>query len=241
MSLYKRGDRLNQRLSRRKRTKQLQSDLQRLLGRKILYSQKDVETGWDLSSGDREAALLFVYLEITAKLDIFQRRLRDRGSSIDALAWAARSLLELEIIAEYTNKPENAQQFMQDALRDILELNTGYDREFLGTDYALSLDKAKTFLTGNRKGPLYISSIAEKIGKKEYLQERARWLSKFVHPTPLSLLFVSSRSDGRMRRLFANEGKDHFNRASAILSAGYCETYITNLDHLLKSERVSSP
>lgn len=208
------------RLSRRQRTKQLQSDLLRLIGRKLIYSQKDAEAGWELSSGDREAALLFVYLEITTKLDVFEARLKSR-SPIDALAWAARSLLELEIIAEYTNTPENAQQFMQDALRDILELNTGYERDFVGTDYALSLDNAKGFLTGTRKGPIYISSIADKIGKKDYLQERTRWLSKFVHPTPLSLLFVSSRSDKRMSRLFVAEGKAHLDRARAILSTGY--------------------
>jgi hypothetical protein len=117
-----------------------------------------------LSAADRRVALVFLYKQFNAQIERFRRRIK-ATTHAEEIAWIARSLLELEIWIDYCNSsPELAEQFQQDALRDLNELSRHFDDSQESSQIIEGLKAAGSWLlTGQRKhdNPTYIGRAAE--------------------------------------------------------------------------------
>jgi hypothetical protein len=177
-----------------------------------LQSEHMPNAGWNLTKEDRGVlpAILYVDLlhEITRYRELLQRAKR-RGN-LDYVAWITRNLLELRIWAEYCGRSaQGADDFICDAVRDIFDLNQkvgGLTGETLA-----KLEDAKQFV-GNARGyhkfrP--VADAADEIGLKDFYVKYCKVLSKFVHPTAMSVVArFRGEEENLMRKQFFDLGRE---------------------------------
>ncbi len=123
------------------------------------------------------------------------------------IAWLARNLLELKIWVEYCSLSIiNTLEFHEDAIRDLVDMDVkigGLDKQT-----ADELEAAKAFLCGKRLSKKYkkVEDAAQDTNLKPFYDNYCKILSKFVHPTALSLTFPEGGEEV-VRAEFVKVGK----------------------------------
>lgn len=148
------------------------------------------------------------------------QRLRDHEQEgIDLLAWIARNLLELRLIAGYALlSEENLQKTL---LKDVIDLRNldkiwfkegGDYNQQEAADFKQSLEDIEEFIEEEDLDPgagwLTIPQMAKETGE-EYLQDLSNWLSKYVHPTPVLLFGKESFMKGEDARKAVLKAAQH--------------------------------
>ena len=125
---------------------------------------------------------------------------KKNGDQIEAIAWHARNLLELSIWVFFcTKKEENAKQFYDDALRDLADVIKAF-----GTYSSKVNGEESTALFNDGQSKLQEAAkeknidLSQKFQKVNFAATEVsnstnfillnKQLSKFVHPTALSIL-----------------------------------------------------
>lgn len=179
---------------------------------------------WNPSQRERETALLFVYEQLSDAITRFSERIPTVQTAEDA-AWVARCLLDLEIWVDHCNdSSERAQQFWQDYVRDLNELVRDLKTPIECEVTARYLLLAQGLLTGSKKGdnPTYNATAAKEIDRQEYRKIESAPLSKFVHPTALSMFTMSDMGNlkNRLREGFVAQAEKYALNARTRLSSG---------------------
>lgn len=155
-------------------------------------------------------ALLYVNLsnEIARCRELLQRAKR-RGP-LDYVAWITRNLLELRIWTEYCGRSmQDSDDFICDALRDLVDLNRkvgGASGEALA-----ELESAKKFIGNARPHHRFrlVSEAATDIGLKDFYEKNNKVLSKYVHPTAMSIVaHMRGKGLDLVRKQFFDLGKE---------------------------------
>jgi hypothetical protein len=179
---------------------------------------------WVMSTGEKTVcvALLHIRLSkaINRNLELLQR-LQRRGS-LAHVAWLARNLLELRIWVDYCSLSiDNAQDFYFDAIRDLVDLNkkttTGLDAET-----NRRLEKAKTILGTDRPAHKFkdVRDAAKEAGLQTFYSDNCKVLSKFVHPTALSIVApVGEAAEAEIRKQFVEAGRGYAGEAVKTLDS----------------------
>jgi|ERR1035437_4606740 hypothetical protein len=117
-------------------------------------------------------------------------------NNIAKCAWAGRNLLELHYFTRYViQSPEKAKRFKEDMVCDFQDLLKRWGKNPLYaqalTQHQLMADSAWSAMTEARKGDKFLSShdIAGDLGEQVPYGDLHKYLSKFVHPTSLSIQF----------------------------------------------------
>lgn len=179
---------------------------------------------WNPSLGERETALFFVYEWLSDAIERFSQRISTVQTAEDA-AWVARCLLDLEIWVDHCNdSSERAQQFWQDYVRDLNELLRNLPVPIECEVTAKLLLLAQRLLTGSKKSdnPTYNATAAKDVDRLEYRKVESSPLSKFVHPTALSLLTMSDGGNlkNMLRDAFIGQAEKYAANARTKLSSG---------------------
>lgn len=140
-------------------------------------------------------------------------------AGIDLLAWIARNLLEVKLIAGYALlSEENLQKTL---LKDVIDLRNldeiwfkegrNYNEQE-AADFKQSLEDVEEFIEEEDLDPgegwLTIPQMAKATGE-EYLQDLSKWLSKYVHPTPVLLFGKESFMKGEDARKAVLKAAQH--------------------------------
>jgi hypothetical protein len=173
------------------------------------------ESDWESAySENKEFLLSKLYrnfeLAVEACRDMMLK-LRARAP-VNQIAWYSRNLLELHVWIEFCcrNKP-NAEEFYEDAIQDLVDINRCYGPhdEQLATD----LEKATALIGKTKKLHEYrtTAKAAAALGGKdetsswqEYFKDQNKLLSKFVHPTALSVVMPLPRLERTCLRFRSN-------------------------------------
>ena len=132
-------------------------------------------------------------------------------------AWRARNLLELQIWIEYCSiSEENAYEFWEDAQRDYFELFRD------AANSSAQIAKYQSELTPVRPPakPKYSSKARGSLTKdrEDYFKEQADMLSKFVHPTALSILMpIPPENQRNIRHMIVMAAEEYAGDADAFL------------------------
>ncbi|HEX4135111.1 MAG TPA: hypothetical protein VHY84_10915 [Bryobacteraceae bacterium] len=149
------------------------------------------------------------------------------------LAWAGRNLLELAIWVEYCNfSPANAKQFRDDSSRDLLGTGRSIQKQVelsVGKPNA-ERHKAMNELVKMVDDQFGVSDLgddytkvveaATSLGRKNDFAHANKLLSKYAHPTAISLnssLPSSAEFDAGFRDMFLSEGAEYATRAITLL------------------------
>jgi hypothetical protein len=141
-----------------------------------------------------------------------------QNAPISRVAWLARNSLELLIWTEYCAiSPDNCKRFYLDALRDWIDvaknvttiINETQDLRTLVGNSAINC--TATFDFGIPEKPqqsfIRIRDAAKETGKLSYYAFINKVLSKFIHPTALSVFLpMSNEERARLRSGFAHLG-----------------------------------
>jgi hypothetical protein len=158
---------------------------------------------WKFSSDDRRPlpAILYTHLKraIERNRDLLMRS-RRRGD-IAVVAWLTRNLVELKVWAEYcATSEEKALEFCDDAIRDLIELN----RKIPGLDgeTKAELDRAEAGLPTVKASHKFkdIKDAATEVGLETFYKTNFKSLSKFAHPTALSVMATPTDSGAKVMR-----------------------------------------
>ena len=168
------------------------------------------EFDWALGTGDIKVlpAILYVHLSkaVSRYRDLLQRSKR-RGE-LGYVAWLARNLLELSIWAEYCSQPaQNAEEFFRDAVRDLVDLDKNVGG--LAPETKRDLEKARKFVGAAKPAHKYkrVDDAAARIDAKGYAAN-SKILSKFVHPTAMSVLArLPDEAADMVRKQFVELGR----------------------------------
>jgi hypothetical protein len=145
---------------------------------------------WTVTPENRQVHAAVMYLKfkhsIARNYDLLLKL--ERREALHQVAWLTRNLLELDVWVEYCSQSEDkARAFWEDAIRDthsLLDPKAEHDPEFQ------DLVTKATGLLSDDRGPSAwqrVSKAAESIGRGDYGWQN-RWLSKFVHPTAMSVI-----------------------------------------------------
>jgi hypothetical protein len=134
--------------------------------------------------------------------------------------------MEIEVWIEFCNSsPERAQEFSEDAVRDLNELLLDMeDRESLDATQEEELRTIQIMLTGEKgpASPTYVQTAARLLPLDKELKKAIDLMSKFVHPSAMSLLLmVNQESQIVLRNRFAVSARECADRARIKLSSGY--------------------
>jgi hypothetical protein len=133
-------------------------------------------------------ALAFVRLHQAVNDNL--KRLNEPHDSKDLgyVAWLVRNLMELQIWGDFCALSEkNAMEFYEDAARDLIDLNRKGDPADTVLNEELStIGKS---LASDKQTHKYVtaSDAADALGKKDAFSAHNKILSKFVHPTAMSV------------------------------------------------------
>lgn len=181
------------------------------------------EFDWDLSDDDRRPlpALLYVCFSrsLTHYRDLLHRGKR-RGT-LDSMAWVTRNILELRVWVEYCSQSrQHAEEFYVDAMRDLNDLRRavgGIDAEDLKT-----LNQAEKFIGKSKPAHKFkdVRDAAREVGLWELFRTNNKVLSKFVHPTAMSVVApIKDRGADRVRKQFVESGTGMLTEAIEKLDA----------------------
>jgi hypothetical protein len=114
--------------------------------------------------------------------------------SVSRCAWAARNLLELSYFIRYVaQSPENARRFHEDAmcdLKDVLKkLETLNPLAEAVAQNKAQLDQYMKIMEQVKDEDSYlkVAKLADSLGEKIIYDTANKYLSKFVHPTSVSI------------------------------------------------------
>lgn len=146
---------------------------------------------WKLSRDDRKIlpAILYVRLRgVVERNRALLSRSKRRGD-IAVVAWLTRNLVELRVWVEYcAMSDDNALEFCDDAVRDLIELN----RKIPGLDATTraELDAAQAALPSSKATHKFkdVKEAASEAGLDQFYRTNFKSLSKFAHPTALSVM-----------------------------------------------------
>lgn len=146
---------------------------------------------WSQSAGERATSIMFVYGGLKTTLVRTRNLLKSRLDEADVnyIAWLVRNLVELKVWVEYCSvSDENALEFHEDSVRDLIEL----DKKVGGMDdeTRAELGKAKAMLQTAKPDHQFksVSDAATEVGLSDFFKQNNKTLSKFAHPTALSVM-----------------------------------------------------
>ena len=155
------------------------------------YTQGMPEFDWDVNAADKRVLPAILYLHFSKAIarnrDLLETAKLD--GSLDNVAWLARNILELRVWAEYCSQSQqHVEEFFQDAIRDVHDLQMkvgGLDRK--GVE---QLQKATKFIGTSKKAHEFkdVRIAAREVRLGKLFKQNNKILSKFAHPTALSLL-----------------------------------------------------
>ena len=127
----------------------------------------------------------FVYVRIKQAIGHNMNSLSKADGDIAYTAWLARNLLELKVWVAYcATSRQRAEEFFDDALRDMIEMNSKFSTESATTNAAKgAVDPFKPPHKFKR-----VSDAASDVGMKDLFDYHNKQLSKFAHPTALSVM-----------------------------------------------------
>ena len=168
------------------------------------------DSPWNLTKDERRSIPAMVYVDLVESIEHYRdllQRTKRRGR-LD-VAWITRNLLELRIWAEYCGRStENAYDFYCDAVRDLVDML----RKFEDPEPAVKaeLDRAKVFIGDLRPHHKFklVSQAAEELGIKDFYDKNCKILSKYVHPTAMSVVArFRGKAEDRARNQFFDLGR----------------------------------
>ena len=170
----------------------------------------EIKFDWKLTKADRGTIPAMVYahlVEATERYRELLQRARRRGG-LDYVAWITRNLLEVRIWAEYCRSTESAEDFFCDAVRDIVDMLRKFDQP--SPEESAELDRAKEFIGDIRPHHRFksVGKAAEELGIKDFYEKNCKILSKYVHPTAMSV-FLKPKGEGEaeIRKQFFDLGR----------------------------------
>jgi hypothetical protein len=128
---------------------------------------------------------------------------------LDYVAWLTRNLVELRVWVEYCSRSaQNAEEFFRDAVRDLADINKNVGG--LAPETIEDLERAQEFI-GTAKRPhkyKHVNDAAEEVGMKLGYAANSKILSKYVHPTAMSLLAtIRDEAADMVRKQFVDLGR----------------------------------
>jgi hypothetical protein len=147
--------------------------------------------GWSQTPGERAVSIALVCMRLKTVVTQTRDLLQSKKSEADVnyIAWLTRNLVELRIWAEYCSvSAENALEFHEDSVRDLIELNKkvpGIDDETKA-----ELKKAKAMLLNPKPDHRFksVRDAATEVNMFMFYEQNNKTLSKFAHPTALSVM-----------------------------------------------------
>lgn len=134
---------------------------------------------------------MFVYGGLKTTIMRTRSLLKSRLDEADVnyTAWQVRNLVELRVWVDYCSvSDENALEFHEDSVRDLIEL----DKKVRGMDdeTKVELHKAKAMLQTPKPDHQFksVSAAATEVGLSDFFKHNNKTLSKFAHPTALSVM-----------------------------------------------------
>ena len=166
---------------------------------------------WRLTEGERGTIPAMVCVHLVQSIERYRELLQraKRRGGLDYVAWITRNLLELRIWAEYCGKSaDNADDFFCDAVRDVVDMLRKVGEP--SPEVSAEMDKAKAFI-GNIK-PHHqfkpVSQAAQELGVKDFYEKNCKVLSKYVHPTAMSICAkFRGEGEGIARKQFLDLGR----------------------------------
>jgi hypothetical protein len=146
---------------------------------------------WIVSEKDRDVLPAIVYVRLHNAL----KRYRDtivrsiEHGDIPYVAWLARNILELRVWVEYCAMyAKHAQEFYDDAARDLVDLNKG--NLDLEPEQRVELNNAAAALPATKDTHRYkkVRQAAKDCGLTVLFEGNYKSLSKLAHPTALSVI-----------------------------------------------------
>ena len=134
---------------------------------------------------------IITFVRLREAIDKYQATLAANSGSGDvaSISWICRNILELRIWIEFCGKSaENAIEFYEDAIRDLVDMNKK-DSD-LDDATAKVLDRAKSTLSRPDKPHKFrdVKDAAEAVGLKSSSEHRFKLLAKFIHPTAMAII-----------------------------------------------------
>ena len=146
---------------------------------------------WSQTAGERAISIMFVYGGLKTTIIRTRSLLKSRQDEADVnyTAWLVRNLVELRVWVDYCSvSDENALEFHEDSVRDLIEL----DKKVRGMDdeTKVELHKAKAMLQTPKPDHQFksVSEAATEVGLSDFFKQNNKTLSKFAHPTALSVM-----------------------------------------------------
>ena len=120
-----------------------------------------------------------------------------QAGNVSRVAWATRNLLELHYFVRYiVESPENAERFREDMVCDYQDLMSFTARHAEYAPFAVVGQQVLDHLWDRhinlaKKNDNYLKpdAIAKRLGEGHHYTTVMKFLSKFVHPTSLSIYF----------------------------------------------------
>lgn len=166
---------------------------------------------WQLTKKQRGTIPAMVYAHLVESVEHYRELLQraKRRGQLDYVAWITRNLLELRIWAEYCGRStDNADDFFCDAVRDLVDMLRKFETP--SEEVSVELDKAKDYIGSIRPHHKFkpVSEAAQELGIKEFYEKNCKILSKYVHPTAMSV-FAKFRGQGEAiaRKQFCDLGR----------------------------------
>jgi acyl-CoA-binding protein len=167
---------------------------------------------WNLTKEERRSIPAMVYVDLVESIEHYRELLQraKRRGRLDHVAWITRNLLELRIWAEYCGKStENAYNFYCDAVRDLVDMLRKFEDP--EPEVKAELDSAKAFIGDLRPHHRFkpVSQAAEELGIKDFYDKNCKILSKYVHPTAMSVIArFRGKGEDRARKEFFDLGRE---------------------------------
>ena len=152
-----------------------------------------------------------VYVDLVESIEHYRGLLQrgKRRGRLDHVARITRNLLELRIWAEYCGKsPENAYDFYCDAVRDLVDMLRKFEAP--EPEVEAELERAKAFIGDRRPHHKFkpVGDAAEELGIKDFYDKNCKVLSKYVHPTAMSVIArFRGKGEERARKEFFDLGR----------------------------------
>jgi hypothetical protein len=136
-----------------------------------------------------------------------------KNGRMSTVAWLARNLLELLVWSSFCAVSEdNSKHFVLDAVRDVHDAMNVPD-DLLSTTFNFRAARAEAIEKATEDGfetldesYTAVSKIAKQAGKGEEFKHINKLLSKFAHPTALSVIERESEANAKLKQKFYEMG-----------------------------------
>jgi hypothetical protein len=175
----------------------------------------------ELGETERSFIPAISYIRLHNLLKYYRRTLDDvsENGDIAYIAWLARNILELKVWVHYCSaSTENVQEFSDDAVRDLVDLNKTNDA--IDSEHRAQIDELASMIEQDKATTKYKRvSDAAKDCKIAGYEEAFKTLSKFAHPTAMTI-FAPSKST-LLRSLIVDSAKITADDALKILDSSF--------------------